>query len=103
MRITEISSVETWYVQEHKILTDWVELYNTAKEEQDISGFILSDNVGNDKYILPEGTVIPGESYLVISCSGKDDLKGTASFAFSTLGGEDVVLKTEDGRIVELV
>jgi len=103
VRITEISSLETWYVQEHKILTDWVELYNTAKEEQDVSGFILSDNVGNDKYILPEGTVIPGESYLVIACSGMDDLTGTASFAFSTLGGEDVVLKTEDGRIVELV
>lgn len=103
VRITELSTANTGYCTEAGALCDWVELFNTSDEAVDISGFILSDNTGNNKFSFPKGTTIPGGGYLVVYCSDSVQNATVAAFGLTRSGGEYVVLKTADGRIVELV
>ena len=102
IRISEFSSVNSWYEPESGLLCDWVELYNPSASAADLSGYTLSDNVGNDKYRLPDGTVLEAGAYLVIPCA---DGAGPAAapFGLSQQGGELVFLKDAAGSIVELV
>lgn len=103
VRITEMSASNSGYCAEAGALCDWVELYNTSDESVDISGFTLSDNTNNNKYAIPEGTLLPGGGYLVIYCNSSVHNGVVAPFGLSQLGGEYVVLKADDGRIVEIV
>ncbi len=103
VRITELSSVNTGYEEVSGTLCDWVELHNTVPEAVDIGGFVLSDNVGNDKYVFPNGTVISGNGYLVVSCAEGTGSSTVAPFGLSQDGGESVVLKDTQGRIVEII
>ena len=103
IRISEYSSADTGYAGEYGIRCDWVELHNTALTETDISGYRLSDNVGNDKYCFPNGTVIPADGYLVVYCTDRIQSEWIAPFALSALGGEKLVLKTNTGLIVEMM
>jgi len=103
VRISELSAAGNGFVKELGVLCDWVELYNTSGQEVDISGFVLSDNMGNDKYRFPEGTVVPGFGYWVVYC--KDDIShpSIAPFGISQYGGESLVLKNSQGQIAEIV
>lgn len=103
VRITEFASNATFYAGEYGLRCDWVELHNTSAEAVDISGFTLSDNVGNDKYCFPSGTVIGADGYLVVPCSDAVGGEDIAPFNLSQLGGEAIVLKNASGMIVELV
>lgn len=103
VRITEISSAETGYVGELGVFCDWIELHNTASEFADISGYSISDNVGNDKYIFPEGTQIPANGYLLVYCSAEATGEYIAPFGLSQLGGESIVLKNAQGLIIEII
>ncbi len=49
VRINEFSAAGNGYVSGHMLFCDWVELHNTSASSADISGFVLSDNAGNDK------------------------------------------------------
>lgn len=69
----------------------------------DISGYSLSDNIGNDKYIFPEGTILSGGAYLVIYCSDAANAAEIAPFNLAQAGGESIVLKNPQGMIVETV
>lgn len=103
VRITEISSGSSGYLKQYQMACDWVELHNTAQEEVDISGYVLSDNVGNDKYRFPEGTVLAPNQYFLVSCTDQVAAADVAPFGLSRDVAETVVLKTADGRIVEIV
>lgn len=103
VRITELSSGRSGYLKEYKAPCDWVELHNTADEAVDISGFILSDNVGNDKYHFPQGTILAPGAYFLVSCTDQVAAPEVAPFGLSRDGTETVVLKTADGRIVEII
>jgi len=103
VRISEYTSVDTGYTGEYGVRCDWVELHNTADAETDIGGYRLSDNVGNDKYHFPKGTVIPADGYLVVYCSDQLQADSIAPFGLSTLGGESLLLKTDTGLIVEMM
>ena len=103
VRITEFSAAGNGYAAAHGLLCDWVELHNTGSAAEDISGYILSDNVGNDKYRFPQGTVIPAGGYLVVYCSELAQAEDIAPFGLSQLGGESLVLKNAGGMIVEIV
>ncbi|MCC8114070.1 MAG: CotH kinase family protein [Bacteroidales bacterium] len=47
----------------------WVELYNPEQTDADISGYALSlESDGSEAYILPEGTIVPAEGYLLLYC-----------------------------------
>lgn len=101
--ISEFSAADNYYSTEYSVTCDWVELHNTGSAPADISGYILSDNVGNDKYYFPTGTVIPGDGYLLVCCSEGVEGQNIAPFSLSRLGGEFVVFKNPEGRVVELV
>ena len=44
---------------------DWIELYNPNPYEVDISLWKLKDNDDSHEYVIPEGTVIEGEGFIV--------------------------------------
>lgn len=103
VRITEFSSANTGYLPAYHMLCDWVELYNTAQTPVDISGFTLSDNVGNNKHTFPEGTVIEAGNYMVVNCTDRVTDINVAAFGLSGTKEETVVLKNAEGMIVEIV
>jgi len=103
VRITEFSAADTGYLAEYKMLCDWVELYNTSDAEADISGYILSDNVGIDKYTFPAGTVIGGGEYMLVYCTDRVADDRVAPFGLSRNNEESVVLKNPEGMIAEIV
>ena len=45
---------------------DWVELYNTGTTEQDLSNWIFKDSNDDNIYILPEGTTLAADAYLIL-------------------------------------
>lgn len=75
---------------------DAVELYNGDNLEADLSGYLVSDDPDNtpDKATLPEGTVVPARSYLVLEIS--DDTVG-----FRLAAAESFSLSTPDGTRVD--
>jgi hypothetical protein len=74
---------------------DWIELYNRGEEPVDLSGWHVTDNLGNiDKYVIPSGssataTIQPG-GFLVIWCDSQPD-QGPLHTSFNLgAGGEDI-------------
>ena len=100
--ISEFSVCNNFYDGRHRLMCDWIELQNTSVSPMDVSGFTLSDNVGNNKFTLPEGTVIAAGEYLLIPCAAGVEDSGIAPFGLSKAGGETVVLKNDEGLIVEI-
>ncbi len=75
---------------------DFVELYNHSNASNDISGCVLTDNPGLNKFIAPPGTVIPPRGFLALTQTQLGfGLKG---------GGDTVYLKNPDGsRVLDAV
>ena len=49
---------------------DYVELHNTSTQEQDISGWGLSDR--EDRlWVFPDKTVLPPDGYILVWCTGE--------------------------------
>lgn len=46
---------------------DWIELFNPTKNDIDVSGIVIKDNDDTHEYVIPEGTMIKPEEYLVIT------------------------------------
>ncbi len=103
VRITEISTANTGFDKLTGQMLDWVELCNTGSEAVDLSGFSLSDNAGNDKFLFPAGTTLASQAYLTVLCSSNASSDAAAPFSLSQLGGETVVLKNSTGSIIEVV
>lgn len=51
---------------------DWIEIYNPNPSIVDVSNWILKDNNDNNAYIIPDGTIIPSNGYLVITKNQMD-------------------------------
>ena len=53
-----------------RIDPDWIELYNSATQQKDVSGYKIYDSGGKDgskpKMTLPAGTTIPALGFLVV-------------------------------------
>lgn len=100
VRITEFSSAQTGFAE--GISCDWVELCNQGDQPADISGYILTDNIGNDKYAFPAGTVLAPGEYRVVYCADNAPSAAFAPFGLSQTEEETVVLKTAGGMVVEI-
>ncbi len=48
---------------------DWIELYNKSNTNQDVSGWTITTQSPNKPFIFPQGSVIPANSYCIVSSS----------------------------------
>ena len=73
LRINELSADNSLYMNDNYRKTDWIEIYNTTSEEVDAGGFLISDDtVIPDKYVIPEGSLIPAHGFLTVWCDDTD-------------------------------
>ncbi|MGE5395763.1 MAG: lamin tail domain-containing protein [Candidatus Saccharibacteria bacterium] len=81
---------------------DWIELYNLADKDIDISGYYLTDSKSNlTKWKFPEGTMLGKNGYLII-WADKDTLQAGlhTNFKLSSLG-ETILLLTPKMNVIE--
>jgi hypothetical protein len=63
---------------------DWIELVNLAPTNVNIGGWFLTDDIQTPKkYRIPDGTILPGNAYLVFS---ESQFGGANGFGFSEYG-----------------
>ncbi len=71
---------------------DWVELYNFSDNPIDLSGYFLTDSKDDvHKWQFPDGTTIQKGGYLIVFCSGKENVQGELHASFK-LGESDSFL-----------
>lgn len=86
---------------------EWIELHNQMGINMDISGWSLTDGI---YYEFPEGTVIPGNEYLVVAIDPESFLEATgvqgALGPYTgrlSNGGETVILRNNSDRIMDII
>ena len=86
---------------------DFVEIYNSSPQTQNISGWGLSDNPSwPRKWTFPQGTTIAPGEYKVILLDGftgqnTDTSRLRASFSLSRTGGEIMCISDAGGRVLD--
>jgi len=88
---------------------DWFELYNPASEAADLTGYYLTDTLGNPfQYQIPAGYVVPAHGFLLVWADGKSSANSTnspdlhVSFKLDK-GGEAIGLFAPDGTAIDAV
>lgn len=101
--ISEILASNTRHPNADGRCCDYIELHNSADYPVDLTGFLLGDIAGSNRYAFPSGTTIgPGE-YLVIYCDKTVDNPLYAPFGISRGGGETFYLIGSNGAVVDRV
>ena len=84
---------------------DWVELYNAGSSAVSISGYYLSDKISNPtKWTVPAGVSVPANGFLLIWCSGRNEVSGTnvhASIKLTQTKPEALVFANPSGAIID--
>lgn len=90
---------------------DWLELYNTTNTTIDVSGYIVTDNNVDNKFIIANGVTIEPKGYLVV-CQNINNFKslvtdninatGSLSFGFGS-DFEVIKLYSRNGIIIDSV
>lgn len=68
----------------------WAEIYNNGTESQDISGWIIDDSGGSEKFIIPDGTSIGPKAFVVFT-SGKFNWNTSSQDSARLLHADTVV------------
>jgi len=90
---------------------DWVELYNNSESTVDLSGWIFKDDDDLHEFIIPNGTALAPDSYIVLAQSLVDFQSKfpsvspvLGSFAFGLSGGGELIrLFDNSGVLVDSV
>lgn len=83
---------------------DWIEIYNPADVDQDISGYYLSDSKKEvTKWKFPDGTVINKMGYLIVWADGDTTQTGLHTNFKLSADGENVVLLTPEQDLINLL
>ena len=101
--INEILASNSSYPNEDGRCCDYIELYNSADYPIDLSGFLLGDVSGSNRYAFPYGTVIGAGEYLVVYCDSTVTEPGYAPFGISRAGGELFYLIGSNGAVLDSV
>lgn len=90
---------------------DWLELYNNGVEPMDISGWYVTDKDSSEPFVVPEGTILPADGYMVI-CedassfgtmeAGVRAYVGNMEFGLSSVG-DCLRLYTNEGLLTDEV
>ena len=88
---------------------DWIELYNPESTVKDISNWKIKDDNDSHVFVIPEGTQVEANGYLIIV---KDEADFTTAFpgipyigelGFGFGGSDEVRLYTSDDKLVDEV
>jgi len=80
---------------------DYIELYNGTDADINLEGYSLEDSDSLDRFTFPAGTVISAHGFIVLDCTGTEDVANlVAGFKISS-GGEDVTLRDPSGNIID--
>lgn len=104
--INEILPKNTKYgTDEDGEYDDWIELFNLANEDIDISGFYLTDSKKlPTKWKFPSGTVIPKNGYLIVWADGDSThVSGKHTNYKLSADGETVVLLSPTLEVINMV
>ncbi len=84
---------------------DWIELYNPATIDQDISGYYLTDSKKNPtKWKFPTGTKITANGYLIVwADEDSTHVSGLHTNYKLSADGENVVLLSPTQEVINLV
>ena len=84
---------------------DWIELYNPANVDQDISGYYLSDSKKNPtKWKIPAGTSIKANAYLIIwADEDSTHVSGLHTNYKLSADGENIVLLSPSQEVINMV
>lgn len=101
--INEILVSNGSYPNRDGVFCDCIELYNSADETFDLSGYQLSDKDSGTRFVLPKNTYIEPHGYLLIHCS--KDMTGPfyADFGLSRHGGEDISFLNPHSAVLDTV
>jgi len=91
-----------YYDAEYEDYPDWIEIYNASDVPIDISYYYLTDELDEpDKWILPQGTVIGANGYLLFLADDRN-IENHTSFKLSA-DGESIALSNREKVIVDSV
>ncbi len=84
---------------------DWIEIYNSGDEDVDISGYYLTDDLGEPtKWQVPNGVTVPAHGFLLIWADDNDTLITAPHTNFKLSGGgEQVGLFAPDTTVVDTI
>lgn len=83
---------------------DFIELYNRSSSSVNLSDCTLSDSLSTNKFTIPAGTVIPAGGRQVYFCITNPPSAAATNLTFNLSSkGEDVVFRSPDGRIVDVI
>ena len=81
---------------------DWVELYNPGTIALNLSGWFLSDGKDYRKWAFPDVS-IEAKGYLLVFCSGKENIDGELHANFSLAEGESIKLYNSADNTYDLL
>ncbi len=90
---------------------DWIELYNNGASTVDMSNWVFKDSDDLHEFVIPNGTMMPGGSYLVLAQFKADfdtyhigisPVLGDFTFGLSG-GGELIRLFNNNGDLMDFV
>lgn len=97
-----INNNDSLYADENGYMYDILELYNGTNKDINLEKYSLSDDENKVKWIFGNVT-IKAKSYLIIYLSGENKDGLYANFKLSKNGGEKVVLKNGNGKVIDAV
>ncbi|HOW63925.1 MAG TPA: lamin tail domain-containing protein [Candidatus Paceibacterota bacterium] len=99
--INEVLAINQQSVERGNDFPDYLELYNTSETPVDLSGMSLTDDPTNRRlFVFPAGTVIPGQSYLLVWCDFDFNKAGLHSGFGLGADGDHLYLYGTDGLTV---
>ena len=90
------------YANSNNEVCDYIEIYNASNSEINLFGYGLSDDDTKIKWAFPN-IDLEANSYLVVSCVGKDDGYLNTSFKLSSSNSERIILTNPNGKIIDAV
>ena len=109
LQITEIVASNRYCLSaEDGSSPDWIEIYNPTDRDADLEGYGLSDDSENPyKFRFPEGAVLKAGEYMVVYCTGTEDLAPAdgiyrAGFKISSQG-EILCFYARNDKLLQLI
>lgn len=97
-----INNNSSVYADEEGNVYDIIELYNGTNKDINLENYSLSDDDSKVKWVF-DNVTIKAKSYMIIFLSGDNRDGLYANFKLNKNGGETVVLKNGNGKVIDAV